>query len=272
MTRLADILSTTETMWPQDGAEEWDAVGPVIGDADADVSKIVLAVDPVRATVDEAIEAGAQLLITHHPLLLRGVTSVAEDRYKGKLIADLIRAGCALVSAHTNADVVPEGPTGVVLGKLGVRDVTPIKPVEHRPEHGIGLVGTLPGPEPLGRFASRLAKVIPSTATGVRVSGDFEREVQCIAMCSGAGDSLLNHPAVRGADAYITSDLRHHPASESAEQTLLGEGPALIDISHWASEWVWLDGAAQRLRDAHPEIEVIVSEINTDPWTFAIQQ
>ena len=91
-------------------------------------------------------------------------------------------------------------------------------------------------------------------------------------MCSGAGDSLLSHPAVLGADVYLTSDLRHHPASEALEQALIAGGPALIDTSHWASEWVWLDTAADRLREAHPELTVEVSERSTDPWTFAIAQ
>ncbi|RXZ50100.1 Nif3-like dinuclear metal center hexameric protein, partial [Agromyces binzhouensis] len=88
----------------------------------------------------------------------------------------------------------------------------------------------------------------------------------------GAGDSLLGHPAVRAADAYVTADLRHHPASEAREQAMLGGGPALIDVSHWASEWLWLDAAARELRDAHPGLEVVVSDLRTDPWDFQVVQ
>lgn len=93
-----------------------------------------------------------------------------------------------------------------------------------------------------------------------------------VACCSGAGDSLLAHPLVTSADVYLTSDLRHHPASEAREQAFVGGGPALVDVAHFASEWLWLGGLAERLRAAHPELEVRVSTRNTDPWTWQIPQ
>ena len=91
-------------------------------------------------------------------------------------------------------------------------------------------------------------------------------------LTSAAGDSLLATDAVRGADVYITADLRHHPASEAREQAAVGGGPALLDVSHWASEWLWLDVAADQLRDALPGVTVEVSELRTDPWDFAVLQ
>ena len=94
-----------------------------------------------------------------------------------------------------------------------------------------------------------------------------------MSLCGGAGDSLLGNPLVSASDVYITSDLRHHPASEAREQALLdGNGPALVDISHWASEWLWLDTAAEQLRAALPDVEFVVSELRTDPWDFVIVQ
>ena len=75
-----------------------------------------------------------------------------------------------------------------------------------------------------------------------------------VALCAGAGDSLLANPEVVAADVYVTSDLRHHPASEARERARLGRGPALIDVSHWASEWLWLDVAAEQLRSALPGV------------------
>jgi putative NIF3 family GTP cyclohydrolase 1 type 2 len=96
--------------------------------------------------------------------------------------------------------------------------------------------------------------------------------VRTVALCAGAGDSLLAHPEVLAADVYVTSDLRHHPASEAVENARVGGGPALIDVSHWASEWLWLDTAAEQLREALPGVEVTVSELRTDPWDFAILQ
>lgn len=270
-TTVASVLEVIEQLWPTSGAEAWDAPGLVCGSPDAPVTRILLAVDAVSATVDESITVGADLLITHHPLLLRGVTSVAEDRYKGSLLARLIRADTSLIAAHTNADVVEDGTSSVIARAIGLRELSPIVPGEQA-DTGLGRVGTLPTPVSLGRLARTLAELLPATATGVRVAGDYDQIVSRVALCGGAGDSLLNVSAVRTADVYITSDLRHHPASEASEQALLGQGPALIDVSHWASEWLWLDTAARQLREHLPEVQVAVSDIRTDPWTFVVTQ
>jgi dinuclear metal center YbgI/SA1388 family protein len=268
---LAEVLTTIDRLWPLEGAESWDAPGLVTGDPDATIARVLFAVDAVRGTVDEAIDARADLLIAHHPLLLRGVTTIAEDRYKGALLARLIRSGCALVAAHTNADVVERGTSAVLADRLGLLDLRPIVPGAD-PARGLGRVGRLAEPTTLGRLARLLAEILPPTATGVRVAGGYDDHVETVALCGGAGDSLLSDPAVLAADVYITADLRHHPASEAREQALVGGGPALIDVSHWASEWLWLDAAAAEMRAAHPTLDVQVSELRTDPWDFQVVQ
>ena len=125
-------------------------------------------------------------------------------------------------------------------------------------------------PTTLGTLARLIADLLPATAQGVRVAGEYEQPVSTVALCAGAGDSLLANPQVVAADVYLTSDLRHHPASEARERARLGRGPALIDVSHWASEWLWLDVAAEQLRSALPGVTITVSELRTDPWDFAI--
>jgi len=270
-TTVHEANAAVEALWPLSGASEWDAPGLIAGDPSAAVSRILLAVDAVSDTVDEAIATGAELMVVHHPLLLRGVTTVAEDRYKGALLARLIRSGVGLIAAHTNADVVEDGTSGTLAALLGLVDVLPIVPGES-PERGLGRVGTLPEPVTLGRLARRLADLLPATAGGVKASGDFDQPVRTVALCGGAGDSLLSHPAVIGADVYITSDLRHHPASEVREQAKAIGGPALIDVSHWASEWLWLESAASRLREELPGVAIEVSELRTDPWDFVVVQ
>jgi putative NIF3 family GTP cyclohydrolase 1 type 2 len=187
------------------------------------------------------------------------------------VIARLIRAGCALVAAHTNADIVARGTSAVLAERLGLTDARPIVP-SLDPALGLGRVGRLAQPTTLGALARTLADLLPATASGVRVSGAYDRPITTVALCAGAGDSLLAHPEVAAADVYVTSDLRHHPASEAAENARVAGGPALIDVSHWASEWLWLEVAAEQLRSALPGVEVTVSELRTDPWDFAILQ
>jgi len=266
---LTDVTAAAERLWPASGASDWDAVGLVVGDPSDTVTSVRFAVDAVRDTIDEAVEAGDDLLLVHHPLLLRGVTSVAADGYKGSVVTRALRGGCAVLAAHTNADVVESGTSGALAAALGLTDIRPIEQGES-PTRGIGRVGTLPDGMTLGRLARSLAELLPATAGGVRVAGDYERSVTTVALCAGAGDSLLQHPAVRGADVYITSDLRHHPASEAKEEARVAGGPALIDTSHWASEWLWLENAAAELAGELPDLRITVSDLRTDPWDFAI--
>lgn len=272
-TTLADFTRVAHELWPLSGAEAWDAPGLVSGDPDAVVHRVVLAVDAVAATVNEAVELGADVLLAHHPLLLRGITSVAADRYKGSLLRTLIKADCALLTAHTNADVVVDGTSAVIAERLGLTRTRPLSPSASDPGTGIGRAGNLREPLSLGRLARQLAEILPATAGGVRVAGDYDHMISTVALCGGAGDSLLSNPLVTASDVYITSDLRHHPASEAREQaTVAASGPALIDISHWASEWLWLDTAAAQLRAELPDLEITVSELRTDPWDFVIVQ
>jgi putative NIF3 family GTP cyclohydrolase 1 type 2 len=134
-------------------------------------------------------------------------------------------------------------------------------------------VGALAEPEPLHRFVRRVADALPRTAQGVVAAGDPDRLVRRVAACGGSGDSLLGAAAAAGVDAFVTADLRHHPVSEALDDG----GPALVNVSHWASEWPWLAQAADLLRadlasglveDGDADLEIRVSVRRTDPWTL----
>ncbi len=375
MPRLADVVAAVEQLYDPARAEPWDAVGLVCGDPDADVEKVLLAVDPVASVVDEALAWGADLVVTHHPLFLRPVHSVAATTAKGRLVHRLVSHGAALHVAHTNADSADPGVSDALGDALGLTEMRPLVPqpaeaaeklvvfvpepdaerlldalaaagagrigayercawtttgvgtfrpgegasptigrvgdVEHveetriemvmpRPKReavlsaltaahpyeepaydvyqlssqpsssGLGRIGMLPRPEPLGDFARRVARALPATAGGVRVAGDLDTTVATVAVCGGAGDSMIEAARAAGVDAYVTADLRHHPASEAIETG----PPALVDVPHWASEWPWLNDAADRLSDVlsgeGATVEIRVSTTATDPWTLRV--
>src|SRR3954467_536826 len=128
MPRLADVVELLHGWYPPETADDWDAVGLAAGDPQAEVRRVLLAVDPAPPVAREAAEWGADLLLTHHPLLLRGVHGIAEDTPKGRTLATLLRAGCGLLTAHTNADHGSPGVSDALALALGLRDVRPVAP------------------------------------------------------------------------------------------------------------------------------------------------
>lgn len=124
---LREIVALLDTLYRPEWADDWDAVGTVVGEPDAEIAKILLAVDPVKAVVDEAVAIGANLIVTHHPLLLRGVTTVAASTPKGRVIHDLIANGVALHTCHTNADSPPLGVSESMALALGLTDLRPLE-------------------------------------------------------------------------------------------------------------------------------------------------
>ncbi len=274
---LSDIVALLDHRYPQHTAEDWDAVGLVVGNPQRAVQRVMFAMDPVSDVVTEAIEWGADLLVTHHPLLLKPVHSVAATDFKGAIVHRLIEAGCGLYVAHTNADVAERGVADALAQVLGVNHTVPLVPVTVGAGIGLGRVGELEAPVTLGEFAARVARQLPATSQGIRVSGDLQAVVQKIAVMGGSGDSFFAAAIASGADVYLTSDLKHHAVSELREHVALGASnaaaarPFLIDTAHFASEWPWLPFvAADFMSDvsaSRATVETRVSTLCTDPWT-----
>jgi dinuclear metal center YbgI/SA1388 family protein len=365
--RLGAVIDVLDEAYPPRLAQSWDSVGLVCGDPDEVLSSVTIAVDATAAVVDEVPDGG--LLLAHHPLLLRGVDTVAASTAKGALVHRLIRSGRSLFTAHTNADSAspgvsdalaqalgltveavlepsPAGPdldkwvifvpqenaeavriaifaagageigdysqcswsvTGIgqflpgdtaspAIGRVGAiervvedrveviapagarREVLAALRAAHPYEEpafdiialtpppadvGLGRIGSLPQPESLRAFVSRVRAGLPQTSWGVRAAGNADMPVTRVAVCGGAGDSLLDAAAGADVQAYVTADLRHHPADEHRRASKV----ALIDVAHWASEYPWCEQAADVLRSAFgAALAVRVCPIRTDPW------
>lgn len=271
--KLGEITAELERLWPLAGAESWDAPGLVVGSPEQSVSRVLLTVDVTNEILSEAIDGGFDLIIAHHPYLMRGVTTLAVDTVKGAVVTKAIRHGVAIYAAHTNADIVTDGVSDSLAKAIGVVDAKPLVPTNGDASIGHGRVGRLAATVTLGDFARHLARVLPATATGIRVAGEYDRQVQTVALCGGAGDSFIAQAIASGADVYVTSDLRHHPVQDAVEATSVGlQAPALIDISHWAAEWLWLETAEKQITGIFEGLQVVVSQLRTDPWDFVVTQ
>jgi dinuclear metal center YbgI/SA1388 family protein len=268
--RLSDVVRALDRLYPQESAMSWDRVGLVTGDPDQPVRRIHFAVDPTLAVIDEARSSGADLLVTHHPLLLRGVHSVATTSAKGAAVTSLVVGDVALYVAHTNADVALPGVSDALAAACGLTDTTALTV---REGVGVGRIGELQGPVPLRAFAERLAAALPPSPVGIRVSGPAQAAVRRVAVVGGAGDDQLDAVRASGCDVYVTADLRHHPALEAREEAR-GGTPYLIDAGHWATEWLWLDSVRHRLwrelGERGTRLEAHISSLRTDPWDFLV--
>ncbi|MGO9692540.1 MAG: Nif3-like dinuclear metal center hexameric protein [Mycobacterium sp.] len=365
--RLADVVEVLDEAYPPRLAQPWDSVGLVCGDPDDVLDSVTVAVDATPAVVDEIPENG--LLLAHHPLLLRGVDTVAASTPKGALVHRLIRTGRSLFTAHTNADSASPGVSDALAHAVGLTVEAVLEPLtaaadldkwvvyvprenaeavqaavfaagaghigdyshcswsvsgigQFLPQEGaspavgsvgtvervaedrfevvapararsgvlaamraahpyeepafdifalvpppgdagLGRIGTLVHPEPLRTFVSRVSAALPRTSWGVRAAGDPDLPVSRVAVCGGAGDSLLAAAAGADVQAYVTADLRHHPADEHRRASNV----ALVDVAHWASEFPWCEQAADILRSRFgAALPVRVCTIRTDPW------
>ena len=267
---VADVVAMLRAAAPPELAEPWDSNQLICGDPAEPVASVLLAVDPVAVVVDEAIERGVDMVITHHPLYLRGTDQVSAADPKGRCVHRLIRNGIALANAHTSLDAAHGGVAAALAAAVGLLDTTPLEPNPLDPTQGIGRVGSLQVPVRLRDLADAVADALPDSPPGLLVGGDLDATVETVAVSGGAGDSLLGAARDAGADAFLTADLRHHPASEHLE----AGRPYLLCGTHWATEWVGLPPLAARLERAAAasgrRLTTYVSEVVTDPWTLRL--
>ena len=252
----------------------------VVDEDDTGVEKLVVFVPPDHADALRAAlaEAGTGAIGNYDHA---SFTSAGEGRFRPLRGAEpaVGRVGSVEVVAESRVEVVflPALRQRVLEVVRSVHpyeepayDVLELAATAGQPgsSRGHGRIGRLAAPTTLREFAARVDAALPSTAHGVRVAGDPDGRVETVVVGSGAGDFMLDTVLGTDADAYVTSDLRHHRASEFLEHG----GPALVDVAHWAAEWTWLPVVERKLADAvaarGDTVETRVSDIVTDPWTF----
>ena len=264
---LTNLLGTFESLWPLAGAEEWDRPGLTTGNSNQSISKALLSVDVTIEVLSEAKQLDCELVISHHPLLLKGVNSLSEDQLKGELVSFAVKNSIAVYSAHTNADIVVDGVSDILAQELGLANTKPL--IATGDGIGHGRIGKLKSPQSLSDYAKFVSSRLPDTSAPVRVAGDLNKIIETVAVVGGAGDSFIPAAAQSGADLLITSDLRHHVVLDAVSDPT--NPLALIDISHFAAESLWLKPTQITLSKLISEVSFVISSIPTDPWTMSLQ-
>jgi len=259
--KTTEFIAWASSAWPEGLAEEWDNPGLISGSLDAEHSKALVTVDITAEVIDEAINQGCSLIVAHHPLLLGGIDSLREDLYKGSILATAIKHDIVLFAAHTNADVVSGGVSDALAKALGIENP---RALDGNTE-GHGRVGNV-SPRTLGQLLEDVRNAIAPTAKPIAYIGDLDMPVETVALVAGSGMSFSD---VADADVFITSDIKHHPALDFKQQQLISGPRALIDISHYGAESIWLRTLAEQLENLG--LDTSISKVNTDPWDGVIQ-
>ena len=215
---VADII---EQFAPLEQAASWDNSGFCIGRPDAEVRGILVGFDCTPALVREAVARGANMIVTHHPLIFHGIKKISEDTFLGEVISLAVKNDIVVYAAHTNADKAGGGVNDLMADRLGLRDRQVLS------EDGFGLVGTLETPMPAADFIAFVKKQFSLKC--LRASRPIPTAVRKVALCSGSGGSMLAEATASGADAYICGDLTYH-------QFFAEKGIMLLDIGHFESE------------------------------------
>ena len=219
---LREIINSIESVAPQSAQEEWDNSGMQVGDTGRDIQSVLLTTDVTTEVVNEAIELGCQLIISHHPLLFHGLKQVCGQTPQARIVEMAIKHDTAIYSAHTNLDSVIGGINTTLAQKIGLTDIRLLT------ESGLGAIGQLPEPINYPDFIGRIRDIL--NCTYVRYTRPHKPTIQTVALCGGSGAEFIETTIEQGADAYLTADCKYHEFQDADGRI------GLIDIDHWISE------------------------------------
>lgn len=267
MVVVSDIAGIMDNMAPRRLAEDWDNVGLHYGDPENPVTTVMVALDPTLEACKAAKKAGAQVLITHHPLIFKPLARIDLNTHTGKVIDFIARNRIAVYCAHTNLDSVEGGVNDVLAEIIGIESLRPLAAHAGRenPGEGLGRIGELPGAKSLSVLARQIRSALGLSC--VKIAGSSEMAVRTAALCSGGGSGLVGDFLSSSAQVYISGDLNHHAALDIA-----AAGKGLIDIGHFASERPVVPVLSRRIREACEKkgfaVEVIAWEDEPDPFLY----
>lgn len=246
MAKAGLILEELFGQMPRELAEDYDNVGLLAGSRTSDVSTVLCALDLNSRVIDEAVEAGAQLIVTHHPILFRGRKNLCEDDPEGALLAKLVRAKLALIAMHTNFDSAQDGVNDALAERLGLKNVQALESGMRMGE--IEMAG-------LAELAGHIENALGGV---VRRYGDAGRRVRRVAVMGGSGGSYAHIALEAGADVFVTGETGYHYALDMYDR-----GLCVLEAGHAATELPALGLLAEKLRGLGLGLDVHISEVES---------
>lgn len=249
MNKVKEIYDFIDTIAPFDTALSFDNVGLLVGNCDADVSKVLLALDITKDVCKEAESLDAELIISHHPIIFKPLKSVSFN----SIVADLLNCKISAICAHTNLDVAPKGVNFQLASKIGLTELSVLAYEEDKP---LGLVGFLSQEMTSLEFAAFVKKNL--NCNGIRYTLS-DKKINKVAVCSGSGGSFIKEAYKQSADALVTGEIKHSDILKANEF-----GITVIDTGHYKNENVIIEPLKNMLSKEFPEIQFFVSRKFSD--------
>jgi len=269
MLPLNRILETLTALAPLELAESWDNVGLLLGDDRAEIQGVMTCLTLTPDVAEEAIQQGAQLIVSHHPLLFRPVQKLTNATAEGRLILSLLQHGIAVYSPHTAFDNARSGINQLLADRLKLTEVQPLRESAHPALAGLGAGrwGKLPSPQSLREFLQVVRTQLSGTSSAsvnvdslLLFTGDPDQQVSTVGICCGSGGELLKDAQQRGCDVFLTGEARFHTCLEAREA-----GVALVQAGHYGTERPGIEFLAGVLCESFPALNVWASVIEQDP-------
>ncbi|MBQ3404229.1 MAG: Nif3-like dinuclear metal center hexameric protein [Oscillospiraceae bacterium] len=265
MVKVKEVLEYMNELAPVEMKWDFDNVGLLVGRSDAPVDMAVVALDITSKVIDEARDMGAQLIVSHHPVIFEPLKSVTDGDETGKNVLELISADIAAICMHTNLDAAEGGVNDALARKLGLDDLRLLNVdgvTEKGVQFGIGRIGELPEPLRLPDFLARTKRALGTE--GIRYV-DGGKAVKKVAVVGGSGGSDMYAAVAGGCDTLVTADLKHNHFISAAEL-----GLNLIDASHFCTENVIVPVVAEKLKKRFDTLEIRISASCCQPESFYV--
>ncbi len=260
-----DIISELFSWAPEDLAEEWDNVGLQVGYPFWPVKKAVIALDVTPQTLAFALEAKADIVISHHPLIFRPLKKLDLNQTTARLLAGFLRHEISVVSMHTNLDSVLGGVNDRLASMLGLQDTKPLLPREPGSDAGLGRIGILPEPVFQEDFLPNISSALGKAC--LAAAGSVQGKISRVALCSGSGSGLFPEAVRKGAQAYVSAEIKHSVAREAEALGVL-----VVDAGHFETERPVVadieEFLSNRSREMGWELELMVFESERSPFRF----
>ena len=249
-----EIIRVIEAAYPREAALDFDNVGLLAGRSEKEVNRVYIALDATDAVIDRAVRAGADMLITHHPLIFSPLKKVTDENFISRRIVKLIQNDISYYAMHTNYDVL--GMAELSEKILGIRDTEVLDITRENggiPE-GIGRIGSLEQPVTLEECCVYIKHKL--NLGSLKVFGDMDAKVSRLAISPGSGKSAIGAAIAKGADILVTGDIGHHEGLDAVEQ-----GLSVIDAGHYGTEYIFIDDMKRFLEDKLPVLQVTAAPV-----------